>query len=172
MFRFWVISYTSRCTLLRLLRTLFLPSWRSPVRSFIFSQGHSPMGCTEPCFGNRRCRGSAAGSPFFTKNSWHVDHSQPCSRIRAGGYPHPHDYLVAEPATMLCRDFSLTLTTVALDHSSTLSPFTEDYGLFSVSNVLLLYYRTAVGSAPPRPTGLGPKNTRIFLSIYGVHPIF
>ncbi|MBP1740486.1 MAG: putative permease [Deltaproteobacteria bacterium] len=48
MFQFSVISYTFRFMWLRLLPILFLPLWRSPVRSFIFSRGPSPMGCTEP----------------------------------------------------------------------------------------------------------------------------
>ena len=40
-----------------------------------------------------------------------MDHSQPCSRLRASGHPHPHDGLVTVPATILCRDFALALAT-------------------------------------------------------------
>ena len=68
----------------------------------IFSRGPSPMGCTEPLPWQSALLWARNWGPFFTKNSWHVDHSQPCSRLRASGYPHPHDCLVVGPASTDC----------------------------------------------------------------------
>jgi hypothetical protein len=31
-----------------------------------------------------------------------LDYSQPCSRLTASGYPHPHDCLVVGPASTDC----------------------------------------------------------------------